>query len=89
MAARTDAPPGTGGVVAADWDFEGAGDFPQSAPFEFASPDGSSVAVKASHAFSAPGTYFPALRATSQRHGDARTRFGRVSNLGRARVVVR
>lgn len=86
--ARVDVPPGTGIVVAADWDFEGAGDFPVSQPFEFVTPDGSSVTVKASYAFSTPGTYFPALRATSQRQGNAATRFARVQNLGRVRVVV-
>jgi hypothetical protein len=87
--ARIDTPPGTGVVVMAEWDFEGAGDFPVSAPWEYATPDGASVTVKAAHAFSAPGTYFPALRATAQRQGDARTRFGRCQNLGRVRVVVR
>jgi hypothetical protein len=89
FAARIDVPAGTGVVVAADWDFEGAGDFPVSGAFEFLSPDGSSVSATTSYAFSAQGTYFPALRATSQRRGDSKTRFGRVSNLGRVRVVVR
>jgi hypothetical protein len=87
--ARIDAPPGTGVIVKAEWDFEGAGDFPVSAPFEFVAPDGSSVTVEASHAFAAPGVYFPALRATSHRQGNATTRFARVQNLGRVRVVVR
>ncbi len=87
--ARIDTPPGTGVVVAADWDFEGAGDFPVAGQIEFAAPDGSSVMVAASYAFAAPGTYFPALRATSQRQGSAATRFARIQNLGRVRVVVR
>jgi hypothetical protein len=86
--ARIDVPAGTGVVVAADWDFVGAGDFPVSTPPEFLSPDGSSVTVSARHAFAEPGTYFPALRATSQRQGSATTRFARVQNLGRVRVVV-
>lgn len=87
--ARIDVPAGAGVVVAADWDFEGAGDFPVSEPLQFVAPDGSSVAVSARYAFDAPGTYFPALRAVSQRHGDAATRFARVQNLDRVRVVVR
>ena len=86
---RIDVPVGAGVVVATDWDFEGAGDFPVSEPIEFLSPDGSSVAVRASYAFAAPGTYFPALRAVSHRHGNGATRFARVQNLGRVRVVVR
>ncbi len=88
FAARIDTPPGTGVVTMAEFDFEGAGDFPVPADFEFLSLDGASVSVKASYAFSAPGTYFPALRATSQRQGDASTRFARIQNLGRVRVVV-
>jgi hypothetical protein len=39
--------------------------------------------------FSKPGTYFPALRVTSQRQGDAKSLYARVRNLGRVRVVVR
>jgi hypothetical protein len=47
------------------------------------------VTVKGSYSFPRPGTYFPALRATSQREGDAATPFARVQNLGRVRVVVK
>jgi hypothetical protein len=47
------------------------------------------VSVKATHAYARPGTYFPVLRATSQREGDPKTAFGRVQSLGRARVVVK
>jgi hypothetical protein len=82
-------PPGTGTVVAAQWDFEAAGEFSVNAPVEYLAPDGSRVAVKGAYAFSAPGTYFPAVRATSHRKGDAATHFARVQNLGRVRVVVR
>ncbi len=86
--AAIEVPVGTGVVVTAEWDFEGAGDYPVSAPPAFVAADGSSVTVRASHAFAAAGTYFPALRATAQRHGDAATRFARIQNLGRVRVVV-
>jgi hypothetical protein len=44
--------------------------------------------VNATHAFSEPGTYFPALRVASQREGDAGTPFARSLNLSRVRVVV-
>ena len=47
-----------------------------------------SVSVKATHAYSQPGAYFPVLRATSQPEGDLKTPFARVQNLGRVRVVV-
>jgi hypothetical protein len=46
------------------------------------------VELAATHSFEAPGTYFPVLRATSQRDGDTKTPFGRIQNLGRVRVVV-
>ncbi|HEY6308369.1 MAG TPA: hypothetical protein VI488_18135 [Candidatus Angelobacter sp.] len=89
FAALIDVPPGAGAVVAAEWDFEGAGDYPVSEPFEYANASPSSVTVKTTYAFSKPDTYFPALRATSQRQGVLNTRFARIQNLGRVRVVVR
>jgi hypothetical protein len=77
-------PPGAGVVVAAEWDFEGAGDYPVSSDLGAPAAD---VLVKQTYAFAEPGTYFPALRATSQREGDT-TAFARPRNLGRVRVVV-
>jgi hypothetical protein len=49
---------------------------------------GDSVTIEFSHTYSEPGTYFPVLRATSQREGDPDTPFARIQNLGRVRVVV-
>ena len=84
--ARVEVPPGAGQLVDADWDFEGAGDYPVPGP-RF---DGSqwSVRLTAEHTFAEPGTYFPALRVTAQRQGKVDTPFARVQNLGRVRVVV-
>jgi len=45
--------------------------------------------VAVSHAYTRPGVYFAAIRATSQREGDAETPYARAQNLGRVRVVVR
>jgi len=78
-------PPGAGKVVAAEWDFAGTGDFVAAqigAPAE-------RVTLSASHAYPAPGTYFAVVRVAGQREGDARTPYGRVLNLARARIVVR
>jgi len=47
-----------------------------------------SVSVETTHVFTTPGTYFPVLRATTQRQGDPNTPFARVDNIGRVRVVV-
>jgi hypothetical protein len=81
-------PPATGTVVAAKWDFEGAGDYPVAEQFDDTNSSLSCVTLKTTYAFSKPGTYFPALRATSQRQGDFKTRYARIRNLGRVRVVV-
>jgi hypothetical protein len=79
-------PPGAGAVVAAQWDFEGVGDYPVEAEIGLPQPR---VTLSAAHAYTKPGTYFPVLRAASQRQGDPRTPYCRVQNLARVRVVVR
>lgn len=78
-------PPGAGSIVDAAWDFDGSGDFAQTA--DIARP-GASIAVSATHAFDRPGTYFVALRAVSTRDGDPATPYARIENLAHARVVV-
>lgn len=84
--ARIEVPPAPGRVVSAKWDFGGVGSFTHVA--ELGDPTSDLITVTASHAFHEPGTYFPALRASSQREGDAGTPFARSLNLGRVRVVV-
>ena len=76
-------PPGAGTLVKAEWDFEGAGEYPVVAPLTGARAD-----IRTTFAFTAPGTYFPALRVSAQRQGDAATAYAQVLNLGRVRVVV-
>ncbi|MBY9004975.1 MAG: hypothetical protein KGD73_13445, partial [Candidatus Lokiarchaeota archaeon] len=44
--------------------------------------------VKTSYAFSKNGTYFPAVRVTSQRQGDSQTPHARIQNIDRVRVIV-
>ena len=83
--ATIETPPKGGKVVAAEWDFEGVGTYPVA---EQLSGSKATVTLTATYSFSQPGTYFPVLRATSQREGDARTPFARIQNLGRVRVVV-
>lgn len=83
---RIAVPPGTGYVVAAEWDFDGSGDFSQSAEVPSMQQ---SVEVTTTHAFDEPGTYFVALRGFSHRSGDKATPYARIPNLARARVVVK
>jgi len=78
-------PPGAGTVVAAEWDLEGAGAYAKTSTI----PAGrTAVTVEIEHVFTKAGTYFPALRGTSQRQGDRETPYARVQNLSRVRVVV-
>jgi hypothetical protein len=78
-------PPNAGKVVAADWDFEGAGDYPIAERLD--TPQ-AVVSLSATHSYSKPGTYFAVLRAASQRHGDIKTPYARIQNIARVRIVV-
>jgi hypothetical protein len=80
-----EAPPGAGKVVAAEWDFEGSGDYSKAA--NIAKPE-LRLTVTASHTYASPGIYFAVLRGTSQRDGDVQTPHCRIQNLGRVRVIV-
>src|SRR5438094_680664 len=84
---KIEVPPGTGKIIAAQWDFLGAGTFPVSAAIPAGT--GERITVKTTYAFTRPGTYFVALRGSSQRMGDRATPYARITNLGRVRVVVR
>ena len=85
--ATIETPPGTGFVVAADWDFDGTGEYPTAG--QLSDHKSKQVTVTASHTYTRPGVYFAAIRAASQRQGDAATRYARPQNLGRVRVVVK
>jgi hypothetical protein len=47
-----------------------------------------SVLLATAHAFHTPGTFFPAVRVTSERNGSLDATLGRMENLDRVRVVV-
>ena len=83
---RIEVPPNAGKVIAAEWDFDGGGNYPVTVRLD--SPQ-ALVHLSATHAFSKPGTYFAVLRATSQRQGDVKTPYGRIQNIARVRVVVK
>lgn len=78
-------PSQAGEIVKVEWDFEGTGTFAVLA----VPPPAATVQVKAAHAFAQPGTYFPVVRVTSERQGNAKSPFGLVQNLASVRVVVR
>jgi hypothetical protein len=86
LTASVQVPPGTGRVVAADWDLDGSGDF--ATPGQLVMSKDGSATVTLTQGYAKPGTYFPVLRAASQRQGDGATPFARIYNLDRVRVVV-
>lgn len=78
-------PPGAGSVVSAEWDFDGSGYATKSS----VKPGARQATVTVTHRYTKPGTYFPALRGTSERDGGAKPPNAPIPNLGRVRVVVR
>lgn len=84
LGAKIQVPPGAGEITATEWDFTGAGDFVDR-PFD--RKEHGTVHVAQTVTYDRPGTYFAALRVTSQRDPDSA--FEKVRNLARVRVVVR
>jgi hypothetical protein len=83
-------PPRAGVVVEADWDFDGSGDFPErQTPANAGEGPLTSVSFTTTHTFDEAGTYFPAMRVTSQREGNRSSLYARIQNIARVRVVVR
>jgi hypothetical protein len=91
FAATVEVPANTGQIVAAEWDFDGAGTFPVKETIDKTNSNssGTSVTLTTTHAFPKSGTYFPVIRAISQRQGDGETPYARIENLERVRVVVK
>jgi hypothetical protein len=83
--AAVEVPPGSGTVVAVEWDFRGEATFGERSAV---SGTDTALVVRAQHTYERPGVYFPAVRVVSQRDRDETTPFARLQNLGRVRVVV-
>ena len=77
-------PPGTGPIVAVEWDLADGRGFAQRDVVDPAA----AVALTRTASFAEPGTWFPAARVTAHREGDATTSFAKVQDVARARVVV-
>jgi hypothetical protein len=69
-----------------DWDFDGKGAFPYSAP----DIDGTQLAwtCTVEHRCAEAGTYLPAVKMTSHRDGDVSATGRRIENIARVWVVV-
>lgn len=86
LEAIAEVPARAGMLIGAEWDFDGRGLFPYTAP----EIDGTSAraALRATHKFDQPGVFYPAVRVWSHREGDRTDLNRRIPNLGRIRVVV-
>lgn len=85
LQARVEVPPGTGRIVSVEWDLDGSGSFRDRADVAEAEEE---INVECSAAFDRSGVHFPAVRVASERHGDTGSRFARIRNVARVRVVV-
>ncbi|MDR1531077.1 MAG: PKD domain-containing protein [Clostridiales bacterium] len=86
LSGRISAPNGVGRIIYGEWDLEGRGDFGTAAELRFVNSDKTVAETEITHVFGKPGTYFPVLRAASNR--DENDGFTLVKNLARVRVVV-
>ena len=77
------APPGTGTIIAAHWDFEGDGTWVPIG--EAINGREATVRVATTYIYDRPGTYFPTVQVTSHRDGDPGAKNCRIDNLARAR----
>jgi hypothetical protein len=80
------APKGTGKIVEAAWDFDGSGSFAEAAILP--EKPSAKVTIKTGHSFDKAGTYFVTLKVWSQRENNITSRYARIPNLARVRVVV-
>ncbi|HEX7986439.1 MAG TPA: hypothetical protein VF616_23170, partial [Duganella sp.] len=77
-------PPGAGVIVAAQWSATGTDSF---TPATLARGAANVWTTSTDIRYERPGTYYPVLRVTAQRDGNA-AEFAQVRNLARVRVVV-
>jgi hypothetical protein len=82
---QAEVPPGAGAIIAAKWDFDGAGAFPEAHVTDGKSP---TLELGATHSFDKPGTYYVTALVESHRDGNVNAVSRRIPNLASARVVV-
>ncbi|WP_457967242.1 PKD domain-containing protein [Arthrobacter sp. D1-29] len=84
LSAKAQVPPGAGKIVKAEWDLDGDGVY-TDAPL---TRTGSVITLQTTATFDKPGTYFVALRVSSERDGDPTARFALAQNLDRVKIIV-
>jgi hypothetical protein len=85
LIANVRTPRAGGEVIKVEWDFEGDATYTEG---ELRRPR-SSATVRATHRFTAPGTYIVSVRVTTERSGKTDARYALVQNIERVRVVVK
>ena len=79
-------PPGAGTIVRIEWDFLGNGNYQTDTAISMGQ---SNVSFKKSRTFEHPGSYFVSVRATSKRSAESKAPYSLISNLDRAKVIVK
>lgn len=85
--AKITVPPNAGKIIKVEWDFDGNGNYPQQQIFDGKKAKASAT-LKSNFTYDKSGTYFPAVRVTTEKNGDANAKYALVQNIGRVRVVV-
>jgi hypothetical protein len=78
-------PPGGGGIVSAEWDYDGSGAYADTDAFTDLAK---AKTVRRTRTFDRPGTYFVSLRVGAQRKDATGTPFAVMRNLDKVRIVV-
>jgi len=79
-----EAPAGAGEIVTVEWDFDGAGLWPERTRVE---PGRTRLSAEVVHSYPGRGVYFPTVRVTAQRPGDPPD-VAQLINIASCRVVV-
>ena len=84
LAGKVQVPRGLGGIIKAEWDYEGTGTF-EPVKIDKAKK---TLNLKSQHSYAKAGTYFATLRASSVYDGNINNNSSNAYNLDRARIVV-
>ena len=86
LEASIEIPDMSGTITYIEWSLEGESDFPYQSETIVEKPDLVTATIK--HSYKQCGTFFPVVKVSINRNGDANDPFTQVKNLCRARIVV-
>jgi len=85
LEASIEVPPGAGSITGIEWSLEGEADFPFMS--DSVTDTDAGVIAGINHVYNQNGVFFPVVKVSINRGGDADDPFTQVKNLGRARIV--